>query len=237
MGFGWLFMGYFAVVFMTMHSFGAWIQLLGYGVTCMALTKLCQYHRSFVWARLGAVLMTAVSAVLSLETLSDFLYESLWTDARFLPETVGVVAGYAEQIAWLIFHGLLLWAIRQIALETEVSKIAVNAVRNFVFICIYELVVIVGMLPVASVQACTKELLLISLVLYFVCVILNLCLFGSCYARICDEGDEDMHRKPSRFAFVNRLREEKERREQKAREEVRAYREERRKRKRGGGRQ
>ena len=56
------------------------------------------------------------------------------------------------------------------------------------------------------------------LILYFVCIILNLVLIFSCYSRICDENDVDMARKPSRFAFVNKLRGESEQRQREAAE-------------------
>ena len=41
---------------------------------------------------------------------------------------------------------------------------------------------------------------------------MNLFMLFSCYAKICDESDVEMAQKPSRFAFVNRFREENERR-------------------------
>ena len=44
--------------------------------------------------------------------------------------------------------------------------------------------------------------------------------------RICDEGDADMPLKKSRFAWVNRIREERARREQRAVDSVTEYAEE-----------
>lgn len=233
MGFGWLFVGYFAVTFMTLNAMGSVIQFLGYGVIATALFKLRQYHRSFGMACLGALAMTAVSLALAMTDLSSFLYEELLLENRFLPQAFRTVMEYAEQIVSFLFQGLLLWAIRQIALETEVSKIAVNAVRNFVFLCMYETVEWVSRIPAESVRACIKELTIVALALYCVCVILNLILLASCYIRICDVDDVEMQRKPSRFAFVNRFRSASGRREQKAMEEMRNYREEKKKRKKG----
>ena len=46
------------------------------------------------------------------------------------------------------------------------------------------------------------------LLLNFAWIILDLVLIASCYSRICDENDVDMERKPSRFAFVNKIRAE-----------------------------
>ena len=239
MGFGLLFVGYFAVTFLTLNTVGFLIRLVGYGIILSALGKLRQYHRAFGLAWWGGVLMLLVSAALAVAGVSEFLYESLLISSRWVSEFAMNVLGYVEQTCSLVFHALLLWAIRGIALETEENKIAVNAVRNFVFLCIYEIVYLVGILPVEAIHNATARLGMIALLVYLVCVVLNLILFGSCYARICDENDVEMQRKPSRFAFVNRMREENERRAQKAAEETRAYRQElleKRKNKKKGGR-
>ena len=52
---------------------------------------------------------------------------------------------------------------------------------------------------------------------------INALLIFKCYAMICPEGDEEMPRKPSRFAFINKIRAEREAREQKAIEETKHY--------------
>lgn len=233
MGFGWLFVGYFAATLMTMNAFGSVIQLLGYGVMAMALMRLRQYHRAFGIACVGAAVMVALSLAFTAADLSSYLYEEMLLTERLLPEAFRTGLSYAEQLLSFVFQGLLLWAIRRIALETEVSKIAVNAVRNFVFLCIYEAVELVAWIPAAGVRACAKELTVMAFLLYFVCVILNLILFASCYARICDVNDVEMKQKPSRFAFVNRFREKMEQRELKAIEETRSYREEKKQKKKG----
>ena len=49
-----------------------------------------------------------------------------------------------------------------------------------------------------------------------------------CYTRICDEGDVEMNRKPSRFAFINKMRAELDKREEKALESQEQYIEEKR---------
>ena len=226
MGFGLLFVGYFAATFLTLNSAGFLIRLVGYGIILAAVGKLRQYHRAFGLARWGSALMLLVSAALAFAGVGEFLYESLLIPSRLVSDFAMTVLGYVEQVSSLVFHALLLWAIRAIAMETEVNKIAVNAVRNFVFLCIYEVVYLVGILPVEAIHNASARLGLIALLVYFVCVVLNLILFGSCYAWICDEGDVEMRRKPSRFAFVNRMREENERRAEKAAAETRAYRKE-----------
>ena len=80
----------------------------------------------------------------------------------------------------------------------------------------------------------THFLTQLSLALHLVCALFNLWLLFGCYRQICPEGEEDMAPKPSRFAFVNRMRAKQEERERKAQEETEAYLRERRERKRNG---
>lgn len=223
MGFGWLLIGYFVATVMTLNPIGSLIRVIGYGVVGFAAKKLNEYHRSFRWVIVGACAMLAVSACLAVSDVSDYFYQNLWLDARLISESGRTAIGYIEKILSFFFNGAMLWAIRAIAIETEVVKIATRAVRNFVFICLYELVFLVSMLPLSGVRAVSGELALIAWILYLVWIVLNLMLIFSCYAQICDEQDVDMEQKPSRFAFVNRFREENERRSQKAREEAAAY--------------
>ena len=113
-------------------------------------------------------------------------------------------------IGSLIFHATLCWAIRAIAKETAVEKISFAAVRNFIFFAAYNLLYAIAKLPFGFTAEYAKIMSIPVLLLYFACLILNLIMIFSCYMRICDVADVDMERNPSRFAFVNRMREESE---------------------------
>lgn len=223
MGFGLLFIGYFFVTLLTLNPFASLFRMLGYGIILMAGLKLRKYHRSFDYFLIGTVGMLLVAALLVFSDVSDYLYRNLLIDSVLIAENGRTVLGYVEQGVSFLFHAALLFAIRKLARETESKKIAVNAVRNFIFICFYYFVYILSFLPVKSIQACASELALIAWITYFVWILLNFMLIFSCYAKICDESDVDMERKPSRFAFVNQFREEMDRRQEKAIEESRAY--------------
>ncbi len=231
MGFGLLFIGYFVATFMTLNSFGAYIRVLGYGIVLVSAYRLRQYHRSFLWMGLGALLMLLFSTALVSADVSRLFYEMQWIKKPLFSEGYEGVFSAIEQVVFFIFQTLMLYSIRAIAKETEVGKIAGSAIRNFVFICLYYTVYLVKLLPIASVQACAAELTWIAWVVYLACQILNLILIGSCYMRICDESDLEMERKASRFEFVNRFRAENERRREKARKEYAEYRQEKRQRK------
>lgn len=234
MGFGLLFIGYFLVTLLTLNPFASLFRVLGYGIILMAGLKLRKYHRSFDYFLFGTVGMLLVAALLAFSDASEYLYRNLLIDSVLITEKGRTVLGYVEQGVSFLFHSALLFAIRKLAKETEVEKIAVNAVRNFVFICFYYFVYIISFLPVKSIQSCAAELALIAWIVYFVWIILNFMLIFSCYVKICDESDVDMERKPSRFAFVNQFRAEMDRRQEKAIEESRAYRKSKQEKRRGG---
>ena len=122
-----------------------------------------------------------------------------------------------------VFHACLLYAIYKIARETEVEKISYAATRNFIFMCVYEVLCVVSYLPFAFVEDYKRYFSMPIILLYFGLIILNLVLVFSCYANICDENDIDMPLKKSRFEFVNKIREETARREQKAADESVEY--------------
>lgn len=226
MGFGWLFLGYFTVFFLTMNPVGFLLRPIGYGIILAATVKLRRYHRAFDWTVIATAVMLGIAGCLAVVDGTNLLYQYLLIPRQLFPETVRTVIGYVDLGGSLVFHASLLWAIRMIALETEVKKIAVNAVRNFVFIGIYYVLYGICFLPFAVIQNARSSYVAAAWIVWLVWVILNHVLIFSCYSWICDESDQDMAQKPSRFAFVNRLREENQRRRQKAQEEADAYRRE-----------
>ena len=201
MGFGWLFVGYFTATFMTMTPLGYFIRPVGYAMIFYALHKLKDYHRDFWYALYSSVGMLALSLVL----MADKLF-------AFLPVASIHALGYVEMIGSFVFHALLLWGIRAIAKQTEVEKISFAAVRNFVFMAVYNLLYAIGKLPLSFAEQYGKMLSIPILLLYVSCLVLNMILIFSCYAKICDISDIDMEIKPSRFAFVNEMRVENEKR-------------------------
>ena len=211
MGFGLLFIGYFVANLMTLNPMGAIFRILGYGIILLSIFKLRKYHRAFDFSVFTTVGMLLVSAAAILAEFSIFNKNTV---------------GYILEGASFVFHAFLLYAIFKIAKETEVKKLSDASIRNFIFISAYYLVSVLGYLPFAVIQRVQGELKIVSVLLFFAYLFLDMLLIGQCYANICDEKDADMQRKPSRFAFVNRFREEFDRREEKARAESEAYRKE-----------
>ena len=224
MGFGLLFIGYFVATLMSINIVGPFIRVVGYGIVFIAASKLNNYNRYFRLLQIAAALMTALSVLLSVSTVTDLLYEELIISQNIFDGVYQPIIGHVETALSFVFSAVMLYAIRSIALETEDTKISVNAVRNFVFMCIYMILYGVTCLPFAY----TKYFGMPMLLMKTVCIILNLALIFTCYMRVCDESDVEMKRKPSRFAFVNKMRAELDKREEKALESQEEYIEEKR---------
>lgn len=226
MGFGLLLIGYFAVYLMTMNPFGSIIRVAGYALITYASLKLKKYHRSFFYLTVASVLMMIVAVALLFSDLLRLLYDQMILERLWISEGQRTVIGYVDQGMSFLLQSAMLYGIRCIAKETEMRKIAVNAVRNFVFVCFYYLVYLVSFLPFQGVRDTQMELGIIAWVSYFAWLFLNVLLLISCYARLCDEDDVEMTRAPSKFQWVNDLRAEFDRRQEKAKRETAEYRKE-----------
>jgi hypothetical protein len=121
----------------------------------------------------------------------------------------------ADILITFAFNVCLLFAIRAIAKDTLSDKIYFAATRNTVFFGILLVLQLIACLPFKL----TRNLNILAIILSLVLSLLNLALLFRCYAQICDASDVDMERKPSKFGFVNRYREEMETRRMRADEE------------------
>ena len=223
MGFGLLFTGYFMTYLMSVSYGGYFIRFAGYSLMLYSFTRLSKYNTSFKLPLYSAISMLAVTAVDIYANVGQFLYNSLIIEKFSLPQGFAEILGGVDDILTFVFHACLLYAIRAIAKETEVGSISYSAARNFVFICVYEVLCLVAYLPFDFVDEYKRAFSLPMFLLYFAWIILDLVLIFKCYAKICDEDDVDMPLKKSRFAFVNKFREETARREQKAADESVEY--------------
>lgn len=208
MGFGLLFIGYFMAAFMSMSPLGGYlIRLLGYAIILVGAFKLKRYNKDFTYLCMGAGLMMFFSAVIALSgSFNDIAAVSLFSD------NIKNIIGHGERVGYVLFTASMCVPIRSIAKETEVEKIAVAAVRNFIFTAIYFVLYLVAYIPLPFINDYKAYFGTPVFVLYIVIIFMNLFMLFSCYAKICDESDVEMAQKPSRFAFVNRFREENERR-------------------------
>lgn len=206
MGFGLLVIGYFVATLMSNHAYGWATQIVGFYLIFLALGKLWEYKHSFKRCLWPLLLMTICQVFAGVR--------HLFVD---IPITDAVsILGYFQiddlintvfVTVLMIFHFLLLSSIRELAFDVEDDVIVKLANRNFFIVSIYFLFnITVAFLPRGE---GTSVLVLISVLAGLVYPLFVLYLIYRCYARICAPEDKEMEEKPSRFAFVNKLREKR----------------------------
>lgn len=229
MGFGLLMIGYFTATMMSFNLLGGVFRLIGYFLICFAAKKLYQYNTSFIFLFVWSIIMSVLSAGSALSDISAFLHNNLIIAQPFIPISLSDFLTNTKVIFDLIFTALLCFCIRNIAKETGATKIIHKAVRNFIYFCIFCVFqFVVWLASVANSTALTEFVKMTALpvwmvLLNIICVILISLMIFSCYANICDVNDLDMRVKPSKFEFINRRREAKERKSQAYIDEAEKY--------------
>ena len=207
MGFGYLFLGYLItfVLYMTLGAIqlGAVAHLVGYAVMFYALHELNRYQTAFVWAKWLQIPLL----VTALYSLIASLSEQLAWGLPFVNTAVNTVYEWGSFLLIMLFHLALLYAIRMLAGEVGLAKIAKNAILNMILIFLYAMVWIVARFPIPWIQTNVKYFAFSLTLLSLVWIICNLLLILSCAKNICPAGDEDQPARPSRFAWINRLSE------------------------------
>ncbi len=204
MGFGILFFGYFlclpafANLFYTMPFGGILL-----AVACFKLARVNRPFGNAFYVSLALIPVSLTSCIL-----------------RLIPATgsVAVIFEVITLLVWLVWHILVMTGLEWVSEETGLQKLRVKAFRNKLFTSVYLLFVILltGLenVPLATSIGRFLSIFAVALIVVgLVIMILNLLGFYSAYVRICMPEDVDMPRKPSRFDFVNRRREEEDRRE------------------------
>lgn len=217
MGFGFLFLGYLIEYILELNAYGALLYLPGYGLLYLGLMNLQLYCHSFRYAKWATIPLVVLAAYRTLEGVGALFSFSV----PLVTETLSTVAHYANMVLVLLFHILLALAIKDLAVRTGVKKIAASALRNMVLVVLYYSV----MIPVTVVGTLDSILYGSLLILRLLWAILNCITIYSCYMRICpaDEAQREQAVKPSRFGFVNKFREEFQKREDRAIAADRAY--------------
>ena len=92
-----------------------------------------------------------------------------------------------------------------------------------VFVGFYNLFQIIMLIPNTVFQNDKAFFMTLLMIFQIIYAVFNMLLIFKCYAMICPEGEEDMKRKPSRFEFINKMREKQDEREQRAIDSTKAY--------------
>lgn len=221
MGFGPLLVGYFTqyVVSLGLGDYLFAGMLAGFSLMIWGLYELRRYCPTFIYAIIIAGLLL----------MCGFFEAAAYFDATFMlglnisNENVMLVFDWIELILNVIFNFTLLYGIADISKRVDYLKTRDMAFSNMVFVGgfnVFQIIMLIPQIIPTEEKGFFLTLLIFAQLLY---AILNTVLIFRCYAMICPEGEEDMPRKPSKFAFINKLRAKQDERDEKAIESTKAY--------------
>ena len=216
MGFGLLFFGYFAAFLMSLNSYGAVFALIGYYLMFTALQKLSEYKHSLIYCYppLAALTLCSVADTVNL------IFKLLDMTEPFGGTVISYIISLVSLASGLILHLFLLGAISGLGKDTDLPEIVGLTRTNLSAVSVYFILNIV-VFVLNLLNRPISLLMVLGMLLRIVYPLLVLSLIYKCFSKICAPEDVDMPVKPSRFEFINKIRE---RQEQKA-EETRAARE------------
>ena len=204
MGFGVLLIGYF----LNLSVFKQFTDVICFLIMLYALTMLSRFNSGFRRAMYFCIPLALAGA-------AYFVYEMCaMLGVIYIPtESANAITSYYSLLTGilkLVFTSYLLVGIQAIGKETGVPVIEMKAARNRFLSYIYYVLFIFTELSFeegSKLEIIAIYAFLPVLIFGVVYHIMNLALIHSCYVWICLEGDEDMERKRSRFAFINKINE------------------------------
>jgi hypothetical protein len=216
MGFGLLLIGYIfaftAAIGLGPYYFAGMV--LGGFLMYLGITELKKYSPVFIYAY---VLNIALLLCAFIETVT-------WAETQFVlglgleSGFIATAMNYIKFAVGLLFNIALLYGIADLSRRVDFPETRTKAFRNMIFVGVFYAYQLIMLLPIAN------DILMSFLpILQFIYALINTFLIFKCYAMICPASDVDMPRKPSRFAFVNKMRAAADEREERAIEEAKKY--------------
>ncbi len=208
MGFGFLFIGYFFLLFYPLDTAGILPNLSVIGCLLMLaamkrLTQYCPENKSFRAAKYALLLLSLFSAIMLV--LNFIPKDGIATDSASTISMSTVCIYSATLIAKLtlcVYSVLLFLGIHRLSNEVELPKLSSAATRRItvmgvfgaamLFSGIAEIVLSSGVTASDGFITVVAYVGLFARLLEYVCILMSLFLIFSCYAKICLEGDEDM---------------------------------------------
>lgn len=224
MGFGSLLIGY-VFSFVATAGFGEYIfagMLIGGFLMYLGLSELRKYSPVFIYPLIVSILIIICSVFKTTVWLNTWL--SL--EIGFLTPSVISAIDWVKFILYFLFDMSMLYGISDLSVRVDFPDTRQKAVRNMIFVCVYSAYQVLMFFPIGFIESDRSFFLTLLLILQVIYTVINAALLFKCYAMICPAGQEDMPRKPSKFAFVNKMRAIRDAKEEKAIDEMKNYYEE-----------
>ncbi len=220
MGFGFLLVGY-AITYIFTLGMGGYLfagMLIGGFLIYLGLSELRKYCPTFLYALIASILLILCSFY---KTAAFF--NTNFIDIGINVEAIDPIFDVIKFAVDLALNITILYGIADLSKRVEYPETRQKAYRNMVFVGVYNLLQILLLIPNTVFQKDKAFFMTLLLIFRLIYAVFNFILIFKCYARICPEGEEEMKRKPSRFEFINKMREKQDEREQKAIESTKAY--------------
>ena len=221
MGFGLLLVGYvFAFVATTgMGPYAFAGVLIGGFIMFLGLSELHKYGPAFLYALIANVILL----ICSFYGAAAFIELQFGLAIGIASAEVSAVFDWIKFATDLAFNIALLYGIADISMRVEYPETRQKAIRNMFFVGIFNVFYLLLMLPTGIFDSQRSFFMTLLMILNVVYTVVNAFLLFKCYAMICPVGEEDMHRKKSRFEFINKLHEKQDEREQRAIDSTKEY--------------
>lgn len=221
MGFGLLLIGYM-FAFLATAGLGDYIfagMAVGSVFMFLGLKELKKYSPVFIYAFIASVLLF-VSAVFG---------GVVWGIDTFIqnpPTILNFIFGTVKIAVNLFFEISMLYGIADLSRRVDYPETRQKAFTNMFYVGGFNIfhIAVVVLPELISIEE--RSLFAIRTIMIFAQLLytaINTYLIFKCYAMICPEGQEDMPRKKSRFAFINKFREIRDAKDDKAIEEMKNY--------------
>ena len=185
----------------------------------LGLSELKKYSPVFIYAFIIDILFILCSFYEAFACIDEMLL----LGTPLASASVLQVFDYIELVIGLFFNIAMLYGIADLSRRVDYGETRSKAYRNMVFVGFFNLFQLVMLIPNTIFDSDKGFFMTLLLIFQLIYTVLNSFLIFKCYAMICPEGEEDMHRKPSRFEFVNKLREKQDEREQRAIESTKQF--------------
>lgn len=223
MGFGLLLIGY-VFSFVALPGLGEYAfagMLIGGFVMYLGLCELRKYSPVFIYPLIVSILIILCSV------LKCGAWLNSWLDLGIglFGEGVAAALDWTKFILYALFDFSMLYGISDLSVRVDYPDTRKKSFENMVYVSIFVIFQLIMLMPfIGGLDNDNRGVLMTLLVIVQVIyTVFNALLIFKCYAMICPAGQEDMPRKPSRFAFVNRFREIRDAKEEKAINEMKNY--------------
>jgi|GEM_PF-1671151 len=212
MGFGYYVLGYLFTYVMSINPYRFAFLPIGFAFFTLGTMELKKYNRKFSY--FIPVLGTAF--IVSLCGVFFGVNNTFLTNPIVVPSAAQTIYEWLDFALRAIVMTATVFYLRVMSLEVELPKKAKWATYNVLLTVVYYVMDLLATLGIS-------DLIPFAAFIGIIMAASNFFLLFSCYMMICPEGQEDMPRRKSRFAFINKMNDFRDRKEQETIETSKAY--------------